>query len=205
MNEYPSNSDKSKTRSNENKNEKKVTKVVTGTASVKKKGLIRRFTESLNPDDVKRSSSQILLDIFFPDLKRTIHSCLSSALDSLFYPGEDRSRRSTASKISYQRYYDQREERPSRYAGSGRERNDRFDYDDIIFGNRADAEIVLDKMQECIDAYQVVTVADLFDLADVPNDNYMANSFGWTSISSAKVVRDRDGYFLKLPRPMPID
>ena len=205
MNEYPSNSDKSKTRSNENKKDKKITKVVSSPTSVKKKGLIRRFTENLNPDDVKRSSSQILLDIFLPDLKRTIHNCLSSALDNLFYPGEDRGRRSTASKISYQRYYDRREERPSRYAGSGRERSERFDYDDIIFGNRADAEIVLDKMQECIDAYQVVTVADLFDLADVSNDNYMANSFGWTSISSAKVVRDRDGYFLKLPRPMPID
>ena len=205
MNEYPSNSDKSKTRSNENEKDKKIAKVVNSPTSVKKKGLIRRFTENLNPDDVKRSSSQILLDVFLPDLKRTIHNCLSSALDNLFYPGEDGGRLSTASKISYQRYYDRRAKQSSRYAGSGRERSDRFDYDDIIFTNRADAEIVLDKMQECIDAYQVVTVADLFDLADVPNDNYMANSFGWTSISSAKVVRDRDGYFLKLPKPMPID
>ena len=205
MNEYPSNSDKSKTRSNAERKEKKISKVVNSPTSVKKKGLIRRFTESLNPDDVKRSSSQILLDVFLPDLKRTIHNCLSSALDNLFYPGEERGRRSTASKISYQRYYDRREEQPLRYAGSGRERNDRFDYDDIIFANRVDAEIVLDSLQECIAEYQIVTVADLFELADVPNDNYMTNSFGWKSISSAKIVRDRDGYSLKLPKPMPID
>ena len=78
------------------------------------------------------------------------------------------------------------------------------DYDDIIFDNRGDAEAVLSSMEDVIDQYGVVSIADLFDLAEVSNSNYAMNNYGWTDLRTANVVRVRDGYILKLPRALPI-
>ena len=76
--------------------------------------------------------------------------------------------------------------------------------DDIIFDNRGEAEIVLSRMDELIDTYGIVTIADLYDLAGVTGD-YTTNNYGWTNIRSAEVVRVRDGYIIKMPKAMPID
>ena len=59
-------------------------------------------------------------------------------------------------------------------------------------------------MDELIDTYKLVSVADLKDLVGITG-NYTDNRYGWTSIRSAEVVRVRDGYTIKMPRPMPID
>ena len=60
-------------------------------------------------------------------------------------------------------------------------------------------------MDELIDAYGFVTVADLYDLVGVTG-NYTDNKYGWTSIRNAEPVRARGGgYILKLPRAIPID
>lgn len=205
VNNYSSNSDKSKNKATTKPEEKKIEKVVTNSATTKKRGFLKRVTDDLNVDDLKKNNARILVDVFLPDMKRAIHNFISSAIDSLFYPGESErgGRRSTASKVSYQRYYDRREESDRRYAYSSR--RNQPDYDEIIFADRVDAELVLDSMEECIEEYGVVTVAELFELADIPNDNYTLEKFGWSSLSSAKVVRSRDGYFLKLPKPMAID
>ena len=60
-------------------------------------------------------------------------------------------------------------------------------------------------MKELIERYKVVTVADLYDLADISTDNYMSNKRGWIDLRNAEVVRIRDGYVIKLTKPMVID
>ncbi len=64
--------------------------------------------------------------------------------------------------------------------------------------------MILDNMFEILDRYKVVTVADLYDLAG-ERGRYTDNKFGWTDISSASVVRIRDGFVIKLPRALAID
>lgn len=51
-------------------------------------------------------------------------------------------------------------------------------------------------MDELIDTYKLVSVADLKDLVGITG-NYTDNRYGWTSIRSAEVVRVRDGYTIK--------
>ena len=85
----------------------------------------------------------------------------------------------------------------------------------IVYGENADDKIhaemakdamvsTYDAMNEIIAQYEVVSVADLYDLANVSNDNYAANKYGWTDIGGCRAVRVRDGYILKLPKPMPL-
>ena len=74
-----------------------------------------------------------------------------------------------------------------------------------MFDTRGDAEAVLDSMNDIISQYGMVSVSDFYDLANVANDNYTMNRYGWTNIAGATAVRVRDGYILKLPRAIPLN
>ena len=59
-------------------------------------------------------------------------------------------------------------------------------------------------MDELIEHYGIVSVADLYDLVGITG-SYTDNKYGWTDIRTAQVVRVRDGYKIKLPRAIPLD
>ena len=79
-----------------------------------------------------------------------------------------------------------------------------FRSDDVILDNRGEAEEVLSRMDELIDTYGIVSVADFYDLVGITG-KYTDNNYGWTDIHSAKVVSVRDGYLIKLPRALPVN
>lgn len=81
---------------------------------------------------------------------------------------------------------------------------DKFDIIEPIFETRRDAEEILNYMEDLIDEYGFVTVADLYDLVGV-SGNYTDNKYGWTDISNAEIVRVRDGYMIKLPKIRKLD
>ena len=121
----------------------------------------------------------------------------------ILYGEAGRSKRNgSAPKVSYRQYYNQSSE-PIR-AGSANSRRS-IDYDDICFDTRGDAETVLDAMQDIINQYGTVSIADLYELAHVANDNFTLNRYGWANINGAQAVRVRDGYILKLPRAVPLN
>ena len=57
-------------------------------------------------------------------------------------------------------------------------------------------------MEDVIDKYGVVSVADYYDLCDDWKSDYEANKFGWVTLKDAKVVRIRESYKLSLPIPV---
>ena len=59
-------------------------------------------------------------------------------------------------------------------------------------------------MIDVIEQYNVVSVLDLYDMVDM-SAPHTANKYGWTNLRNADVVRVRDGYVIKLPKPFPID
>lgn len=180
--------------------EKKVEKVANG--KVKKKNEIRKFADTFISDDAANVKDYILKDVLVPTICKTIVDIITDSVNMIFLGGTGRSRRTSTDTVSYRKYYDRRDDRGS--SSSARLNSNRFDYEDILFENRGEAEAVLDQMNAVIDRYGVVTVADLYDMADL-SAPYTSNRYGWTNIRSADAVRVRDGYILKLPRAMPID
>ncbi|MCM1578732.1 MAG: hypothetical protein NC078_08055 [Ruminococcus sp.] len=79
-----------------------------------------------------------------------------------------------------------------------------YRFDNIIVPTRGEAEDILFTMEECISEYGFVTVADLFDLAGLPGRN-TDTKYGWKSIEGADIVKTRDGYLLRFPKPRAID
>ena len=203
MNDYPGNSHKSKdVKKTAPTDEKKIQKRVSKPAKTKKKGELRKIAEEFIVDDVKNIKTYVITDIFIPTIKDTIWDILTNTLEMFLFNGtkDHRKRGKSSPKISYRDYYDSKNDRGRNY-----EIRDRFDYDDLEFDSRGEADAVLTGMLETIDNYGVVTVSDMYDMADLTAP-YTAAKYGWTNIRTAEVVRVRgDGYVIKLPKAMPID
>lgn len=78
-----------------------------------------------------------------------------------------------------------------------------YDFDDVVFDTRGEADEVLSSMDELMDRYGVVSVADMYDLCGM-TCNYTDNKYGWKSLARADISRVRDGYMIKLPKAEPI-
>ena len=192
MAEYKSNSHRSKEQSSD----KKVEKVISGNAKVKKRSALS--------DDIQNIKSYVVMDVLIPAAKKAISDIVTNGVDMILYPGGNgRPKRSNANHVSYRSYYDNRD-RDRRYDPETRSRRSSYSYDDIIIDTRAEAEEVLERMDELLDTYNVVSVADLYDLVGI-SCSYTDNKYGWTNLRNAEVIRVRDGYFLKLPKAGPID
>lgn len=203
MDDFKPNSHKSKEEAREvNTERKKLDKVITGTAKTKKNE-IRKLTDVFISEDISNVKSYILMDVLVPAIKKAVSDIVTNGIDMILYGGNGRaSKKSDASKISYTRYYDQRDEN-RRHIDSGS--TGRFSIDDIIVPTRGEAEEVITRMDELIESYGVVSVADFYDLVGVNDTNYTNNKYGWTNITSAQPVRVGDGYKIKLPKALPIN
>lgn len=177
---------------------KKVDKVITGSARVKKKSGLAKMADVFMPEDISSIKSYFWTDIVVPAVIDTLYEIGTKGLGAVF-GRSDRGRKSSSSYTSYRKYYDDaRDHRDRDRTGT------RYNLDDIVLNSRADAEAVLRQMDDIIDVYGTVSVGDLFDLVDISH-NYTDNKYGWKSIRNAEVIRVRDGYALRLPKAMPID
>ena len=205
---YTNNSIKAKTKETKETTEtKKIVKVVRGSAKAKKKSEMSKIASNIISEEVKGIKEYAIYDVVIPVIKDTISQLVKGSIDMLFY-GEVRSggsskgsRGGNGTRVSYSNYYDgKREDRREERRSSSRQ-----SYDDILFDERADAEEVLNRMDEIVEQYGVVTVADLFDLAGITGNGYTDQNYGWTSTRSASIERTRHNeYFIKLHRPSPI-
>ena len=203
MNEYKGNSHKSKEEVSTNELlPKKVEQVATG--KQRKKSEVRKFTDVFVSEDMASVKDYILMEVLLPAAKKAIADAVTNGIDMLLYgevKNKNRDNRN-GSRVSYTRYYERERERD--YERGARTRARGYDYDDIILDTRKEAEEVLDRMQDLIDTYGMVSVADLYDLVGI-SGSYTDNKYGWTHLRSADVQRVRDGYLLKLPKALPFD
>jgi len=200
MDKYKSNSHKSR----ENPpSEKKVEKVIAGQAKAKKKNEIKKFADVFISEDVGNVKSYILMDVLVPAIKKAVSDIVTNGIDMILYGETGRTKKnSTASKISYRSYYDDKNDRRREHNSLGIKTG--YSYDDIILENRGEAEDVISRMDELVATYGIVSVADLYDLVGITG-NYTDNKYGWTDVRSANVIRVRDGYLLKLPKALPLN
>lgn len=186
-----------------NPDKKKVEKVVSGNVKVKKKNGVTKFADNFISEDIHNVKSYVIADVLIPSIKRAISEMVTNGIDMILYGSTGgRSKRSSADRVSYRNYYDRRDD--DRYCDRDRVRTSPYSFDDIVLDSRGEAEEVLARMDELIDQYGIVSVADLYDLVGV-SGNYTDNKYGWTNIRNAEPIRVRDGYMLRLPKALPIN
>ena len=198
MREYQSNSHRSKELAAENPRAKK-DKVVSGKVKTKKNEKRSLFNMFIS-EDVGNIKTYIRDEILIPTLKKTISEVVNNSTDMFLYGDTRGSKRSSSSKVSYRKYYDDRDsDRRERHGA-----RTRFDYEDLEFDTRGDAEIVKKHMLDASEEYGLVTVADMYDFAGIAAP-FTAQNYGWVGLRHIDVMRGRDSYYLKLPKAMPID
>lgn len=172
--------------------------VIKGKAKVKKKSEIRKFADVFIADDMSNVKSYIVDNMVVPGVKKLMVGIISTAAEMIF--GETGYRRDNrdgrGSYISYGSRY--RNEHDPRSVSAARPR---FDYNDILFESRGEAEAVLRAMWGSIEDYGYVSIADMYDMADLTAPPFTSVKYGWTDLREAHVVRTFDGaYIIKLPR-----
>lgn len=200
--EYKPNSHRSKEGKTEALTDrKKVEKVVHGRVRTKPKSGVSKITDIFISEDAANVKSYIVMDVLVPAVKKAISDIVRDGIDMILY-GESKGRKSSSASgyVSYRDY--SRSDDRDRFRDS-RSRSS-YAHDDIILDSRGEAEEVLTRMDELIDTYGNVSVADLYDLVGKSSE-YTDNKYGWTNIRNAEPIRVRDGYMLKLPKALPIN
>ena len=179
---------------------KRAEKVVHGKVKTKKNNT-RKLANIFISEDISNVKNYIFLDVIVPAVKKAIYDLVVGALDMSLYGGRGGAKRSTADKVSY-KDYNSVSHRDSRSYENSRTTSG-YSYDDIVLETRGEAEAVLSRMDEIMEEYEIVRVADLYDLVGVSCE-HTDNKYGWTNIRNAKIVRVRDGYKIEMPRALPI-
>lgn len=187
--------------------EKHLNSVVTGEVKTKRRSLFKRFTDTFFKENIKDVKTYVIQDVVIPAICEGITDAITSAAGMLFLGEATRRTRrpgptNNGSKISYDKMYNGRSERMPSSARS----KVAYDFDDIWFESRGDAEIVLENMYDILNSeYRQVTVADLYDLLG-KSTTFTQNKYGWRDLRGARVAGSPSrGYFLDLPRPMALD
>ena len=199
------NSHKSKQVANSEEPAKKnIGKVIDGTAKVAKKGEFQKAVDAFLPEEgLNGIKDHIVMDVVIPTIKKII----SDTVETILYGATGIAPRNGTGahkpKTSYSGYYNRKEEeeRYSRLIGSSR-LNASYSYEEIVLETRGQALSVIACMEEVIDTYECVSVADLYEMVDLTG-NYTDNNYGWLDLRGAQVIQlRRGGYALKLPKPV---
>lgn len=148
-----------------------------GTASGFITGSTFVFHKIMKSDKMREAFSSILAD---------------KITDILFERDDVTARVSRPQSVRYRDFYD-KPRRPSCYAVEG-----------IVFDTKADAEKILEQMQEIIDTYGCVCIQDYYDLCNVSINHYREGKWGWTTLHGIEISQYKDGWHIDFPKAVPV-
>lgn len=205
MEEFPPNSKKSK----DAKPDKKIEKVVEGPVIGRKPSFVQKIKGVFIGGEAKTALSYIGYEVMLPALRNMVVEAATKGIERMIY-GESQPRRqgyTGGSRVQYNspvQRYGMRQNTPYNSPGAARSRRSN-DYEpmELIFASRDEADTVLDTMLNIVDQYEMVSVADLHELAGLPA-NHTDNKWGWVSLRGTSVRQIRGGYIIDLPPVEPL-
>lgn len=203
MEEFEGNSNKSKNEvvSTEKPSTDDTVKVITS----KKKSKIEK-----NLGDLKNYA---IYDVFLPGIKGFLSDIVRNGIDMLLYGRRGASVGSRynspyrTTNVPYTDYSYRRDYRRSSYRDDYRD----DDFDDCELriqphSSNNKALEVLDKMRYEIEKNKICTVLSYYDFCEKGSIGRASDErFGWTNLDNVVALPCRGGFYLDLPRPMPID
>lgn len=191
------------------KPKKDIQKVVSGEVVQRKTPLGRRFKNLFFGGEFKGAMKYITHDVLLPAFRNMLVDTTTKGVERVVY-GETYSRRRPEigrPRVSYnapvERFRDPRSRAmlPDQPPYSSRRRQD---VGEIILISRDEAEVVLERLTDIIDKYDVASVADLHDLVGLPT-TYVDNKWGWSILRGVDIRQVREGFLLDLPPVEPLN
>ncbi len=189
---------------------KKVEKVIATEVIVQKKTIGRKFKDLLVAADFRTVLRYVGTDVLIPAARNMVVDASTKGIERLLY-GESSGRRrgmyGPSSRVTYNNPINRgyRDSSPGRYAPpvSPEPRSIRHSRDDLILSSRDEAEIVLERLNDIIDTYEVASVADLNDLVGIPA-SHVDQKWGWIYLRDVGIRQVREGWLIDLPPAEPI-
>lgn len=173
-----------------------------------KKSLGRKFSDVFLNEDAKDVKKYVVFDVIIPGIKSTILNIVSmmffgQTVSRGFGGMGDQNRRRSGSYYDYDYDYNRSytDYRGSYSGGSRRDSSkyyradEKIDYRSIILNARSDAEILVDKMRARIKCNGTVTVAEFFDMLNIPG-KFTDNDWGWDDERDIGVKRVPNGFLI---------
>ena len=191
---YPNNS-----LSKQKEVEKDTSPVVKHKVSVKKKTFLEKAESKIFQTSLKNAAGDIFNDILVPAAKVTFFDMCSGFLRSILFGGGSYipSNRSSLNQFGTSHYgsYYKRQDQPRTNAISG----SRISLESIVFETYQDAEMVFNRMLDFLETYHRVSVSDYYEITGYGTPAFTYNNYGWTNLSTVKIVKNGSGWGLSLP------
>lgn len=199
MEDYASNSNKKK-----QEKKQRPEKIVQGEIIQKERTFGQKLKHIFFGGEFKSAAKYIAADVLLPAARNLVVDATTKGIERMVY-GETYHRRHRIERgrpqIQYnnpiRRGFDPRErvmlpDQPPRPIGRAHQTGD------IILADRTEAELVLERLTDILDKYEVVSLMDLYDLLGLES-KHTDDKWGWTWLGNAHVTQVRQGYLLELP------
>ncbi len=198
--DYQSNSHKSK-EEKATTPDKKVEKVTTGVVVEKKPTLGEKFKKLFFGGEFRGASKYIAADVLLPAFRNLLVDATTKGVERVVYGESAQTRRRPVdygTRVQYNNPLSMQRDRARLPDQPIRSRQPRRDLNDFVLASREDAALVLERLIDILDKYEVASVADLYDLTGLPS-SHVDNKWGWTYLNNAEIRQVRNGYLLDLP------
>lgn len=186
-----------------------------------KKSLGKRIKESFGGQDLKTVGLHLLFEVVVPNSKDLLFDLIQEGGRRAVYGDNYRKSSSSSSGIvgsSRIRSTNYNAIPTTRIVGSpsssrqeienplsSRERS-QFDFSNLVLPTRDRAEEIIERMSDGIEEFQVVTVADFYDLIGITGTGFTDQKFGWDAraFATSGIQKVREGWIVNLPTPLEI-
>ena len=210
INEIPGNSHKEKAARQEQKNAG-IRPVDSNDISIDEGKGIKRFFVNFIRHDIKTIRRHIIKSLLIPRIEDFIIDSVNDGLNMAFdrgTSGKSSTRRRKKKKkdeygrTAYETFYDYDDDEEE-YRSSGR-KNSLTRYQNISFNSKGRLVRLIDDMRDYLDLKDSIPVGEVYQSLHIPTDNPQVWSYGWTDLSSVKIMRYEDKYYLDICDPYPI-
>lgn len=180
------------------KEQKPKIEAVVATPGVRKQ---KKLSGLFSGQDFSDVVNYVASDVVLPMVKVMVVDSFSRGIERMVYGDAPARRGGTkysyngASRPSESLGFRPRETRPPQGLSHGAI--------EVQVETKEEAETVVERLGDLIEMYRVATVGDLFNLTGLPT-SYTDENFGWDSIRGIRMVQNRDGYIIRLPRQQPL-
>lgn len=206
--DYQGNTNKSKELPADKTQEKKIEKAeLTAKVISRKKPLGIRIKEVFFGGEIDSAARYIAAEVLLPALRNAVVEATSKGIERVVY-GDSGYPRTRASqeyrpRVTYNTPINRSGPRANLPDQASRPARNRHDDTEMIFTSRSDADLVLERLCDVVDQFQVASIADLNEIVGLPTTP-VDNKWGWDNVRFAEIRQTRDGFVLNLPPAQPL-
>lgn len=170
----------------------------------------KRFFMNFVRHDARSIRRHIVYNLMIPRIEDFIIDSVNDGLNMFFDRGTEsrtssrrrKKKKNEYGRTAYETFYDYEDDEED-YSIRGR-KNSLTKYQNVYFNSKGRLMQVIDDMKDYLDLRESIPVGELYQSLHIPTDNPQVWSYGWTDLSSVKIMRYDDKYYLDICDPYPI-